>query len=256
MDWNAEKYTKDFSFVHQYGESVLELIEGEKGNSVIDLGCGNGALSQSLKERGFLVTGIDASKELLEIARKNYPEINFIHADATHFSLEKQVDIIFSNAVFHWIEKDKQILMLSCVNEALKEKGQFIFEFGGYGNNALIHAALEQAFNEYDYEYKMPFYFPSIGEYASLVEKTDLRVKSAVLFDRLTELKGEDGLLDWIIMFNKTPFLIIEDIALREKTLEKAVNSLTDVLYIEGKWYADYVRIKMKAIKEQKTSCF
>lgn len=52
ITWDADKYTADFSFVHQYGNSVTELIDADKGSSVLDLGCGNGALTKTLQEKG------------------------------------------------------------------------------------------------------------------------------------------------------------------------------------------------------------
>lgn len=103
------------------------------------MGCGNGALTKVLQEKGFHVTGMDSSEELLKAARIKYPDIPFIRADATDFTVGESVDAVFSNAVFHWIDREKQMDMLACVHRALKGKGQFVFEFGGYGNNALIH---------------------------------------------------------------------------------------------------------------------
>lgn len=249
INWDAEKYTSDFSFVHQYGNSVMELIDADKNCTVLDLGCGNGALSKALQDKGYIVKGIDASKDLLNVAKKNLPNIEFMQADATSFSLSEPVDVVFSNAVFHWIDKERQQDMLKCVNNALKENGQFVFEFGGHGNNQLIHSALSKRFSEYKYNYSMPFYFPTIGEYATLLENTGFSVKYAVLFDRLTELKGEDGLKDWINMFVKTPFSDIHNADVKEAIIDKAVDDLRKVLYIDGKWFADYVRIRMKAIK-------
>lgn len=249
INWDANKYTSDFSFVHQYGESVTELIDVDINSMLLDLGCGNGALSKALRDKGYIVKGIDASKELLDIARKNYPGIEFIQADATSFSLQEPVDVVFSNAVFHWIDQELQQSMLKCVYNALKENGQFVFEFGGYGNNQLIHGALAKIFSEYEYIYKMPFYFPTISEYTTLLENTGFRVRYAALFDRPTELKGENGLKDWINMFVKTPFSVIENEDIRETIIDKAVDDLRKVLYKDGKWYADYVRIRIKAIK-------
>lgn len=248
IKWDADKYTKDFSFVHQYGNDVAELIDCEKGSTLIDLGCGNGALTKAPQERGYRVTGMDSSEELLGTARGKYPDILFIRADATDFSVAETVDAVFSNAVFHWIDREKQADMLACVHRALKEKGQFAFEFGGYGNNALIHGALAEVFSECGYEYRMPFYFPTIGEYAALVEQAGFQVRYAVLFDRPTELKGSDGLKEWIHMFVKTPFATVDD-AEREGIICKAVERLRDTLYREDRWYADYVRIRMKAVK-------
>ena len=249
INWDADKYTSDFSFVHQYGESVTELIDGDNNSMLLDLGCGNGALTKALQDKGYIVKGIDASKELLDIAKKNYPDIEFIQADATNFSLQEPVDVVFSNAVFHWIDKERQQDMVRCVYNALREKGQFVFEFGGYGNNQFIHSALAEIFSEYEYTYIMPFYFPTISEYTTLLESMGFSVRYAVLFDRPTELKGQNGLKDWINMFVKTPFAVVENEDVKETMIDKAVENLRGILYKNGKWYADYVRIRMKAIK-------
>ncbi len=249
IKWNANKYTEDFSFVHKYGNSVTELIDADVNSTVLDLGCGNGALSKALQDKGFRVKGMDASKELLDIARENYPEIEFIQADATEFVLDEQVDVVFSNAVLHWIDKEKQADLIACVYRALKESGQFVFEFGGYGNNELIHESIEKEFIKRGYKYESSFYFPTIGEYSKLLEEAGFKVTYATLFDRPTELKGGDGLKDWINMFVKTPFSIIDSEEEKEAIIDKAVANLKNVLYKDDKWYADYVRIRMKAVK-------
>ena len=252
IKWDAEKYTSDFAFVHQYGHHAAELIDAREGCTVLDLGCGNGALSKTLQEKGFLVTGIDASKELLHIAKTNYPEITFIQADAADFSLSHPVDVVFSNAVFHWIDKTRHPAMLQCVNRALKENGQFVFEFGGYGNNRMIHEALTEAFQQFHYQYQNPFYFPTMGEYSALLEQAGFQVRFAVLFDRMTELKGEHGLKEWIKMFIKSPFSVVKNKAEQEEIIETTVAKLQDSLYRDGKWYADYVRLQMKVIKNDR----
>ena len=249
IKWDADKYTADFSFVHQYGNNVMELIDADKGSSVLDLGCGNGALTKKLQKKGYAVKGLDASKELLDIARKNYPDIEFIQGDAIDFVLSESVNVVFSNAVFHWINQEQQQDMLKCVYNALKKNGQFVFEFGGYGNNQQIHGVLAKVFSEYGYYYEMPFYFPTISEYAALLENTGFRVKYAILFDRPTELKGESGLKDWVKMFVKAPFGIVESEQEKETIINKAIEVLQNDLFIGGKWYADYVRIRMRAIR-------
>ena len=70
ISWDADKYTRDFSFVPRYGNDVLELIDFEKVQSAIDLGCGNGALTEKIKANGISVVGIDASSDMLNIARE------------------------------------------------------------------------------------------------------------------------------------------------------------------------------------------
>ncbi len=249
ITWDADKYTSDFSFVHQYGNSVTELIDAAPGSTVLDLGCGNGALSMALRKKGYRVKGLDASGELLAIARKNYPEIEFVQADATGFSLAEPVDIVFSNAVFHWIDRNRQPDLISHIFRALKTGGQFVFEFGGYGNNQIIHKTLREVFSEHGYTYQMPFYFPTIGEYSALLEQSGFQVRYAVLFDRMTELKGENGLKDWIYMFVKTPFSVVKTEQEKEQIIAQTVDRMRGELFRNGKWYADYVRLRMKAIK-------
>lgn len=250
IQWDATGYTKNFGFVHQYGNDVLSLIDHPGGKSVLDLGCGNGALTQKLSELGAAPIGMDASEELLEIAKAQYPDLTFFHADATDFSLSAPVDAVFSNAVFHWIDQEKHPSMLACVAAALKPGGQFIFEFGGQGNNTLIHGALAAQFAAHGLTYQMPFYFPSIGAYAPLLEAAGFTIQFATLFDRPTPLNGPEGLTDYIHMFIKAPFQGLQH-TLQEEIIDQAVLNLRPHLFQDGTWYSDYVRIRMKAKKHQ-----
>ena len=117
----------------------MSLITAPKGSQVVDLGCGNGALTAKLAQAGFKVLGIDASAAMLEEARKNHPELSFKEADALSFHLEEPADVIFSNAVFHWIDEDKQYLMLRNIAANLRTGGQLVTEFGGIGCGAKVH---------------------------------------------------------------------------------------------------------------------
>ena len=91
IDWNAQNYTNHFSFVHRYGEDVLKLIDAPAGSRVLDLGCGNGALTKKLKEFGFQAQGMDASEDMLAVAREKHPDIRFDNGDATQFTLPEPV---------------------------------------------------------------------------------------------------------------------------------------------------------------------
>lgn len=250
IKWDAQKYTNNFSFVHEYGNSVMELLNINCPETILDLGCGCGALTKKLSETGARAIGLDDSEELLKIARSKYPELEFIHADATDFDLGEKVDAVFSNAVFHWIDYDRQNALLHCIHNALSENGQFVFEFGGHGNNSLIHGALKTVFNSMELDYKMPFFFPTIGQYSALLEQAGFKVTYMVLFDRPTALNGSCGLEDWIKMFLKKPFENIP-VPMQERIIKQAAALLESQLYRDGIWYADYVRIRGKALKAQ-----
>ena len=250
QNWNADNYSSNFSFVYNYGQDVINLIEFENVKSIIDLGCGTGTLTKILHDKGFDVTGIDASQEMLAKAKNNYPEINFIHSDAVNFSVESKVDVIFSNAVLHWIDKKNQSNMMNCVYNALNDNGQFVFEMGGYGCCEIIHEALRESFTKRNHEYIMPFYFPKIGEYANMLEQTGFTVKFAVLFARPTKLNGINGVYDWIKMFVSAPFKNINHDEKEEIMREAAESDLVrSKLFHDGNYYADYVRLRMRAVK-------
>lgn len=249
--WNAENYKENFSFVPQYGNSVAELIDRSRAKTAIDLGCGNGTLTAALKEKGLQVTGIDGSAEMIALARAEHPDIEFVQADATKFVVSEPVDVVFSNAVFHWIDQEKQPQLLRHIADAVKPGGQLVFEFGGYGCAESIHAMLETVFAEYGYSYPRTFYFPTIGEYAPLVEQAGFCVRTALLFDRPTPQKGADGLENWIRMFVKAPFAGIPDEETKDAMIRETVRRLRDRLFVDGVWYVDYVRIRMSADKKE-----
>lgn len=246
--WDAEDYKNSFSFVPAYGEDVMGLLTVPRGSRVVDLGCGTGALTEKLKERGFRVTGVDSSDEMLEIARSGHPDLSFVKGDAAEFQLEAPVDAVFSNAVMHWIDADRQMDALSNISSNIKTGGEFVFEFGGYGCAETVHKTLEEIFAEHGRKYLRMFYFPTVGEYAPLVEKCGMRVELAMLFDRPTPQAEGHTAKDWIRMFDKKPF---EGIPREEaeNILEEAEQRLKEPLFVDGTWFIDYVRIRMRARK-------
>ena len=248
IQWDGKKYADDFNFVPQYGEAVLDLITLPKGSFAVDLGCGNGALTAKLAERGYNVLGIDDSAEMLELAGRQHSDIPFRKENALTFHLDQPADIIFSNAVFHWINAEDQQTMLNNVAGNIRIGGELVAEFGGYGCAASVHTTLARKFADRGLNYAFEFYFPTIGMYAPMLEAAGLRVEYAVLFDRPTPQKSNDGLAEWIRMFNIRPFESM-DPDLKEMIIREAVADLYPVLYHDGHWFIDYVRIRIRARK-------
>jgi trans-aconitate methyltransferase len=248
MKWDTDFYDQKHSFVTKYGEDVLALLNAKPGERILDVGCGSGHLTKQIAETGAEVVGIDSSPDMIATAKAAYPTMNFLVADASDFAFDEPFDAVFSNAALHWVERAEAAVV--CMARALKTGGRFVIEMGGKGNIAGIATALEQAIRrQHGREVKATNYFPSIGEYASLLEKHGIEVTSAVLFDRPTKLEGgEDGLANWIRMFRRE--LVIGFSDEEQQALFAGVKiALRDTLFKEGNWFADYRRLRITAFK-------
>ena len=229
----------------RYGANLLELLEPQPGERILDVGCGTGQLTADIARSGAQVTGLDNSADMLADARKNYPELTFVVADAAGFDFPEPFDAVFSNAALHWV-KDAEGAVAS-IARALRPGGRFVAEFGGKGNIATVQAALRDVLGPIADE-QSPWYYPSIGEYAPILERHGLEVRNASLFDRPTPLQGEDGLDHWLRMFTQT--------YLRQFTPERAddivrqlVEHLRPALYRDGVWTVDYRRLRVTAVR-------
>lgn len=248
IKWNTQNYKENFSFVPQYGEDLMNLLTVSSGSSVVDLGCGNGTLTKKLAEKGYCPIGIDASQDMIALAKSEYPELRFIEGDAISFKLMEPADAIFSNAVFHWIDADKQETMIANIAAQLRIGGELVCEFGGYRCGEAVHSTLEKCFAARGLIYPRTFYFPTIGQYAPLLEKHGMRVEIALLFDRPTCQQSQHGVIDWINMFVTKPFEGMDE-NIKKEILIETENTLRDRLFADGKWYIDYVRIRIRARK-------
>ncbi len=246
--WNPELYEARHAFVWELGQGILELLHSKKGERILDLGCGTGQLTQQIAESGADVTGLDSSPDMIGQARQNYPALRFILADATSMQFGQEFDAIFSNAALHWMLDAQQVA--GSMARALKPGGRLVAEFGGKGNISHIEAALEQVLAKY-YHGPGPTsktYFPSIPEYAAILENADFEVRMAHLFDRPTPLEGERGMTNWLRQFSWYNFEALAP-GKREQALIEVVELLRSDQYRDGHWFADYRRLRIVAIK-------
>ena len=161
------------------------------------------ALTAQIAAAGAEVVGIDASEAMIARARELYPQLRFEVAKGEDFAVEEPVDAVFSNAALHWMSPPEAVA--ASVARALKPGGRFVAEMGGRGNIATIIGAIYQALAEEGIpreRVRNPWYFPSIGEYASLLERAGFEVVLMQLFDRPTPLDDcPNGIADWLRMF-------------------------------------------------------
>jgi trans-aconitate methyltransferase len=239
MKWDAAAYETGCSFVWKSASGMLDLLDPQPGERILDIGCGTGHLTNAIAERGADVTGLDASPDMLGQARQNYPKLKFVLADASSFRFDEPFDAVFSNAVLHWV-RDAEGAVRS-VAASLKPGGRFVAEFGGKGNVSQLVAAAKQTIPGAE----NPWFFPSVAEYSSLLERHGLETRQAALFDRLTPLEG--SMQEWFEMFGG-PLLASVPKERRQSVLDAMAEVLKPTLFREGQWWADYRRLRVVAV--------
>jgi trans-aconitate methyltransferase len=245
--WNAGLYDDKHSFVWKMASGVLDLLEAKPGERILDLGCGTGHLTSQIAEKGAKVLGVDRSASMVQQAREKYPTLQFEVMDAREISFAEPFDAVFSNATLHWIKEPQKAI--AGIAGVLKPGGRFVAEFGGKGNTAELMAAVDRAWNKLGLARTVPepWYYPSVGEYSGLLEKHDLEVTYATLFDRPTPLEdGERGLSNWLNMFGSA-LLDKLPAEYHERALAAVEQEARPALFRDGQWVMDYRRLRLVA---------
>jgi trans-aconitate methyltransferase len=214
------------------------------------LGCGTGDLAVEIAKAGAQVTGMDQSGTMISSARTKYPDIHFIVGDGEQFTLDARFDAVFSNAALHWMKNASGVI--GSVHHALKSGGRFVAEFGGKGNVDTFVQAFYEVMPRYGINpaERNPWFFPSIGEYTSLLEQHGFQVRIAEHFDRPTPLpQGDKGVMHWLEGFGDAFFKGLNDAdkqAAKQEVYESAKHNLQ---VVNGVYQADYRRIRIAAVK-------
>lgn len=243
--WNAAAYAANGRFVADLATGVFEWLNPQPTDTILDIGCGDGALTQKIAATGASVTGVDNAPDMLTHARAL--GLNVEQHDATALPFNAQFNKAFSNAALHWIPRDKQPLMLSGIRRALIPRGKFIAEMGGLGNIAAIRTALQSVLARYNInaEQEAASLYPSPAEYTGLLEAAGFHVDRIELIPRPTPLKS--GMEAWLRTFRNGVLQKLSE-ADRNQAVADTVTLLEPILRdSQGNWTADYVRLRFIA---------
>ena len=243
--WDSKTYANNARFVSDLGMPVVEWLNPRKGERVLDLGCGDGALTLKLRELGCEVIGVDSSPDFINSAKSLGLDARLLDGHNLYFSNE--FDAVFSNAALHWMKKPDQVI--DGVWKSLKPEGRFVGEFGGHGNVSTIESALRKALKKYgvDADTINPWYFPTTEDYQTRLESRGFIVNEIVLIPRPTALPTD--ISGWLSTF-ANPFSGAIAISERDVFLAEVIASLKPTLCdASGQWFADYVRLRFSASK-------
>jgi trans-aconitate methyltransferase len=242
--WKAENYAEHAHFVPALGQPVLELLKVRPGERVLDLGCGDGVLTEKISAAGAIVVGVDASGEMVSAARKRGIDARLADGAALEFS--REFDAVFSNAALHWM-KENPDAVIAAVARALKPGGRFVGEMGGHGCVAAITVALFAVLERRGTEARsaIPWYFPTVADYRRRLERAEFNVEYIELIPRPTPLPTD--MAGWLDTF-AAPFLKRLPESDRVAARDEVIAMLRPVLCDEaGRWTADYMRLRFLA---------
>ncbi|CAM3120810.1 methyltransferase domain-containing protein [Paenibacillus taichungensis] len=246
---NSVPYIYSMDFLSNLGVDILSLLQPQTGERILDIGSGNGDLTAKIAAAGAIPTGIDLSERMVTLAQQKYPDLNVQVKDASKYRTDEPFDAVFSHAALHWI--NNPAATTRSIWLALREGGRFVAEFAGSGNIAILITAMKQALEEHGYTWagRNPWYHPTLGEYANLLEQNGFRVTFAQHFDKPAPLKGEEGLRNWLNSFADYFFKDVSSADL-ESIYQAILTEVKPHLEREGQWFLDTTRLRIVAIKE------
>lgn len=197
--WDAADYARVGRFVADLGEAALDLLDPKLGERILDIGCGDGALTHKIVERGADVIGIDNSPELVAAARAI--GLDVIEMDASHLTFEAEFDAAFSNAALHWMLDKERVA--GAVFRSVKRGGRFAGEMGGDGNLAKLREALDAELVARGYPPPLDSsnWYPSVEEFAAVYEAAGFTQVDARLIERPTPMP--EGIGQWVTTFRR-----------------------------------------------------
>jgi SAM-dependent methyltransferase len=242
--WWAADYDAHARFVSDLAGPAIDWLAPRAGERILDLGCGDGAVTAALQAMGAEVVGVDTSESLLAAARARGLDVRRMDGQALDF--DREFDAVFSNAALHWMARPEAVI--GGVHRALKPGGRFVAEFGGHGNVAAIVTAMRATARRIGGEEALagPWFFPTPEVYAEMLATAGLAVHRIGLFPRPTPLKS--GMKEWLKVF-RHPFFVQYGTRM-DAVLAEVEDLLRPVLCdARGNWTADYVRLRVEAAK-------
>jgi SAM-dependent methyltransferase len=243
--WSASRYAQTAHFVPALGVPVLELLAPRPGERILDLGCGDGVLTEKIAAVGAAVVAVDAGPDMVRAARTR--GLDAYVRDGQQLDFEDEFDAVFSNAALHWMRDIAAVL--AGVRRALRPGGRFVAEMGGHGNTAAILVAIEAvlARRGLDAWRLSPWYFPSVAAFRAKLETAGFSVEEITIVPRPTPLAA--GLEAWLDTFAEDFLGALPEPDRRAARAEIAELCRPVLMDETGTWIADYVRLRFRATR-------
>lgn len=239
--WSAETYQRNAAFVPSMAADLVDVLAPQPGERILDVGCGDGVLTDIIALRGANVIGVDTSESMLAAARARGLDVRPM--DGQRLEFDAEFDAVFSNAALHWMRDPDAVL--DGVSRALVPGGRFVAEFGGHGCVSAITGAMAAVLARRGVSAVLSWYFPTADDYTAKLRAHGFEVDMVRLFPRPTPLPT--GIGGWLETFAEPLFASLTP-AERQAAVREIEDRLRPTLCdATGAWTADYVRLRIAA---------
>lgn len=244
--WDPALYAANAAFVPALGAAVLDMLAPRAGERILDVGCGDGVLTQKLVAAGCDVVGVDADPAMVAAARAKGIDARL--GDARALAFDGEFDAVFTNAALHWVGQPD--VVMAGVKRALKPGGRYVGEFGGHANIAAIRTALIAVLGRHGFPAAgaETSYYPTDAGFRGVLEQGGFTVDACAIIPRPTPLPAT-GMAGWLETF-RGGFIDAAGVpdALKDQIIAETTVLLAPALQAaDGAWIADYVRLRFAA---------
>lgn len=271
--WTAEAYSTSASFVPALASTILSWLAPERSDTILDVGCGDGILTAQIASHCTKVVGLDSSPNLIRAAEDAYtkgenklPNLKFQVQDCRKLEAlldegvlqPESISKIFSNAALHWIlphrDSEACLSIFRGAYRALRTNGTLVFEMGGHGNVAELHAAILSAVihrgaSPAAARAASPWFFPSKDLMVQMLESVGFKVERAETEYRPTKCTEEKdgGVEGWVRLMGAQILEVLDKDEDRETAVQEVCDVLETICGIEGGYWMGYVRLRVLA---------
>ncbi|HEY9808688.1 MAG TPA: methyltransferase domain-containing protein [Halomicronema sp.] len=259
--WNPEDYAKNSAAQLSWARELIGRLNLTGNERILDVGCGEGKITAEISRAlstGYIL-GIDSSKDMISYAQSTFTKTEFPHLefscmDARQIVVEKEFDIVFSNAALHWV--DNHFAFLRGANKALRKGGRLFTSCGGKGNIDYIQAVIfevikKERWQNYFKDFVEPWHFYGVEEYKKWLEECGFEIVSLNLVPKNAIHSGAEGLAGWI-RTTGMPYTQHLPQEKREEFINEIVNLYLSYYPLdpEGNSSVKMVRLEIDALKK------
>jgi len=204
FEFDGKAYRKASAHQKKLGMKILDGLPLSGGESVLDLGCGDGTLTKQLAELvpDGTVVGIDSAEAMIAAAKElEAGNLSFRRLDINDMVFDGEFDLVFSNATIHWVN-DHERLLARC-HAALRPNGMLRFGFAAKGNTGTLSGVIREVMQRPAYgdafaTFHWPWFMPTVEQYQELVRNAGFADADLWTEDVVRHFEAAEQMTAWI----------------------------------------------------------